>query len=244
MAGSRPGSSPRWWRYLVTQESVDVRLRYDPIQPFQLRPRPATALVSAIVRTMLGLCHLAFRFEFVGSIPAEGCVLVSSHVSYLDGLLPTMLSGRVTPIISRHCKPQPSAGRSARDWLLRIGKTIRAYALTIYGVIWAEGGSSITQGAAVVSAGQICWLAPKGFGRAPHGTYFSTAQLGAARIALMENCPVVPIAIVSRRRTIFQPRPMVVVRIGQPIGPDPAERGRHFTDRYMAALDLLNIPAG
>ena len=152
MAGSRPGSFPRWWRYLATQESVDFRLRYDPIQPLQRRPRPATALVSAFVRTLLGLCHLAFRLEVVGSIPAEGCVLVSSHVSYLDGLLPTMLSARVTSII-RHCKPQPSAGPSARDWLLRIGKTIRAYALTIYGVIWAEGGSSITQGAAVVSAG-------------------------------------------------------------------------------------------
>lgn len=204
------------WRYLLTGEPVNVDLRYDHRHPFKRKNRWATLVVSLLSRGIMVVLRARYRFRVEGDFPPGGCVAVSIHGSYIDGALPAALSSMVTPVVSTRCQ----------------ASRVRTWFLENYGVIWA-GPHAITAGAEIARTGRICWLAPQGFAASRHGTSFDRARLGAARMAMLENRPVVGI-IFDHQGGLGRQR--VRIRINSPLWAEPSESAREFTTRLMKTL--------
>jgi len=209
------------WRYLRTGERVDASIRFDHRSTSHHKSRISTYLVSFLVRSIFLLIRARYRVRVQGWLPEIGCVAVSIHNTYLDAIFPSALSPRVTPVVSN----------------LVLHSRFRRWFFTNYGAIWS-GMEAIPQGVRVVCADYVCWLAPHGFAHSRHGSAYSKARLGAARIALLAQRPVVGISIhVQKTR---RARPTLLIRISEPLWPHVDETARHFTTRFMASLDGMH----
>jgi 1-acyl-sn-glycerol-3-phosphate acyltransferase len=87
----------------------------------------------------------------------------------------------------------------------------------------------------MVRRGAACWIAPHGYDR---GAGRAPAHLGAARICLGANAPLVPVMLrgLSRSTRCRRPRSVVAIAIGQPIWPDAEESPAAFSARLDATL--------
>jgi 1-acyl-sn-glycerol-3-phosphate acyltransferase len=148
-------------------------------------------LISAFSRVGLRTLGLNVRIEGLDRLPADSCVLVANHGSYLDGLiLQALLPPRFAFVIKREAEGWPIVG-----WLLRL---IGAEFLS------RENGSGRHK-----DARRLMRRAAEGRSLVffPEGTF--TSQVGVRKFhpgafvaALRAGCPVVPSVIHGARRAL------------------------------------------
>jgi 1-acyl-sn-glycerol-3-phosphate acyltransferase len=173
--------------------------------------------VSLLARVIATATRARFRISVAGELPAGGCVLISHHNSYWDGLIAAALDPRVTPITSRNWLSIPLVGAF----------------LDAYGVLWT-GDHAIAHATALVRRGSVCWLAPRAFDR---GKRHPQRHLGAARICMEGGVPALPLSLSGFSAATRGPgaRPRVRIEIGRAIAPESGESPAAFTARVEAA---------
>ena len=211
-----PASQP--WRYLLTGARCDAgayRLREHGTGRSSHQARMA---VSVLARSVASIMRTRFDFSFSGDLPQSGCVLVSHHDSYWDGVVAVALDPRVVPITSGRWRSIPAVG-----WVL-----------DTYGVLWT-GDETIVSATSLVRRGAACWVAPRGYDR---GASRAPAHLGAARICVGASAPLVPVMLrgLSRSARGRRPRSNAAIAIGPPIWPDAEESPAAFSTRLEAIL--------
>ena len=147
-----------------------------------------------------------------------GCVLVSDHDSYWDGVVATALDPRIVPVVSRRWRAIRSVG-----WFL-----------DAYGVLWT-GDDTVERATAVVGEGGVVWIAPFAF---PRGGVRLPAHTGAAHICMRGEVPLVPVALEGLGRSV-RPRwrrGPALAAIGAPMSPASREDARGFTTRFESVL--------
>lgn len=176
------------------------------------------ALTALLARAAVGALRARFQIRLSGEIPPSGCVLVSHHDSYWDGVMAAALDPRVFPVVSRGWRSIPGLGRF----------------LNAYGVLWT-GAETIEHATAAVGRGEICWLAPRAFDRGGGPT---PAHLGAALICTGADVPLVPLVFagLSAATRGRPPRSVAHVDIGVPFWPQGGESAAEFSSRAEAAL--------
>lgn len=207
---------PPPWRYLATGGPVDVgaRPRVEGAVPGGRWGRLLASFVSRLIICYVRLTH---RVVLRGALPATGCVAVSFHRSYWDGLLVCMLDPRITAVTSRSWRSVRGVGRY----------------LESYGVLWT-GEHVVARAERYVRDGGVCWLAPCGF--AP-STDCPQPHTGAAQIARATGAPIVCLTL---RRGIPSRRPLrrgtLTFLIGEPLPGKAGDTVDAVTARLVAAL--------
>ena len=109
--------------------------------------------------------------------------------------------------------------------------------------------NAVEQAIAVVRAGHVLGMFPEGT-RSRDGA-LQRAKLGVAKIALGAQAPIVPVVVINSEPVLhdvlkFKRRPLVTVRFGPPIQPDPVpptqEEVLRLTTRMMLAMAELLPP--
>jgi 1-acyl-sn-glycerol-3-phosphate acyltransferase len=148
-------------------------------------------LVSAFARAGLRTLGLGVSIEGLDRLPADSCVLVANHGSYLDGLiLQAMLPPRFAFVIKREAQRWPLVG-----WLLRS--------------IGSEFLSRHNGGSRHSDARRLMRRAAEGRSLVffPEGTFTSQTGVrkfhaGAFVTAMRANCRVVPSVIHGARQAL------------------------------------------
>jgi len=208
----------RPWRYLLTGARCDAgaqRLREHGDRRSSHSARMASSLLVRVAATTI---RARFDISLSGELPPSGCVLVSHHDSYWDGVVAASLDPRVVPITSGRWRSIPALGRF----------------LDSYGVLWTDD-ETIATAISLVRGGVACWLAPHAYDR---GAMHVPAHLGAARICVGASAPVVPLTLSGLRRSARRRRRRTVaaIAIGPPIWPNPGESAAAFSARLEATL--------
>jgi 1-acyl-sn-glycerol-3-phosphate acyltransferase len=177
-------------------------------------------VVKAILTPLLRFFYRVTT-EGLENVPAKGpAILVSNHVSFCDSIfLPLVLRGRVTFVAKAEYFDDPKTA-----WFFRAVGQIP---------IKREGGSAsagaLAAATEVLQKGGLFGIYPEGT-RSPDGRLYK-GHTGVARLALENNVPVLPVAMVGTREVqpIGQGKPRVfmpvTIRIGAP------RRFEHFADR-------------
>jgi 1-acyl-sn-glycerol-3-phosphate acyltransferase len=152
-------------------------------------------IAGMTARTILQACGIRLRTEGRAQLPAEGCVVVANHTSYLDGLiLIAALPPRFGFVIKREMERVPLASLLLR----RIGSEFVDRANRHKGAIDAR------RMLRRASSGQSFVFFPEGtFSKQPGLLRFHT---GAFATAVRAACPVVPIVIRGARTALASNR--------------------------------------
>ncbi len=185
----------------------------------------------ALVAVLTLFSRCVMRIQAVGSenIPEDGAVILAcNHVTNYD-VFPMQLSIR-RPIFfmakaELHRNP-------VMDYFLR-----KAGAFPVHrgqNDDWAK-----RQAEKVLANGQVLGLFPEG--TRSKGRGLQPAKTGAARFAIKFNCPIVPMAVNGSHRVFkeFPRRTLVMVKIGEPIYPQPDEGPLALTDRVMYRIAAM-----
>jgi 1-acyl-sn-glycerol-3-phosphate acyltransferase len=167
------------------------------------------------VRLVAATLRARFAFSLSGELPALGCVVVSHHDSYWDGVVAAALDPRVAPITSGNWRSIPVVGPVLRS----------------YGVLWTDD-QTVASATALVRRGAACWIAPRGFDRARE----NPAHLGAARICVAAGAPLVPMSLSGLARPARRPRSPAAIAIWPPVMPGPGESAEAFAERLEGLL--------
>ena len=133
-----PGGRP--WRYLLTGAPCNAGTYLLREHDTGRSSRQARVAVSVLARSVASILRTRFDFSFRGDLPQSGCVLVSRHDSYWDGVVAVALDPRVVPITSGNWRSIPAVG-----WVL-----------DTYGVLWT-GDETIARATSMVRRGAACW---------------------------------------------------------------------------------------
>jgi len=215
-AARPPAGRP--WRYLLTGEPCDAgayRLRE---HGGDRSPHTTRMAISVLARLVASVMRTRFEISLSGELPRSGCVLVSHHDSYWDGVVAVALDPRVVPITSGRWRSIPAVG-----WVL-----------DSYGVLWT-GNETIESAISLVRRGSACWVAPRAYDRSASRM---PAHLGAARICIGANAPLVPMMLsgLSRSTRGRRPRSVAAIAIGPPVWPGAEESPAAFSARLEATL--------
>jgi 1-acyl-sn-glycerol-3-phosphate acyltransferase len=66
--------------------------------------------LSILARSVASIMGTGFDFSLSGDLPQSGCVLVSHHDSYWDGVVAVALDPRVVPITRGRWRSIPAVG--------------------------------------------------------------------------------------------------------------------------------------
>ncbi len=197
----------------------------------------ADATVGNVARAAFRL-----RVEGAGNLPScGGALLTYNHVSVVDAVfvaLPALARGRIV----RFFALEEDFERPVLGWALT---RIRQIPIRRGFGDW----EAIERSADAVRGGSLAGIAPEG--TVGDGTKLLPGQKGAARIALMAEAPIVPVAVWGTQRrwpkegfTFSRPvRPTVAVVYGNAIHPEGDPRCRPhvqaLTDRIMGDIEGL-----
>jgi 1-acyl-sn-glycerol-3-phosphate acyltransferase len=204
------------------------------------------------------LLHLMFRPKVTGleHIPREGgAIIASNHVSFLDGLLVSLVVPHRRVMYLTKTK--------------YINRPVLRWFLTGAGVVpvatddLSAAGNAVTAGVEAVQSGRLIGIFPEGT-RSPDGR-LHRGKTGVARIAVASGVPVIPAGITGTDRAMPRgaklPRPRSVrIAFGPPMslaaadGPEKGtEKGtekdaaqaspaltRALTDQVMTAIRELS----
>jgi 1-acyl-sn-glycerol-3-phosphate acyltransferase len=211
-----PAGAP--WRYMLTGVALDTETQRVRERTDDIASRPARIAALALARVVATLMRARFAITLSGELPPTGCVLVSHHSSYWDGVVAVALDPRVIPVTSASWRSIPVVG-----WVLRV-----------YGVLWT--GDQVVAGAvSMVGRGNACWIAPRAYDRDGRA---GRAHLGAARICVAAGAPAVPVVLrgFDGRPSLRRPRGSAEISIGEPVLPDAGESVEGFSARLRATL--------
>ncbi|MCS6885414.1 MAG: lysophospholipid acyltransferase family protein [Acidobacteriota bacterium] len=202
-------------------------------------------LVKILKILFLMFFRLFFTVEYLGveNIPSSGpAVLAANHPSYLDPVLIYVVSERPIRFL-------------AWDKLFQI--PILGFFLRLFGAIpvnvYSKDSNAFEQAMQVLRQGDLLGVFPEA-GRSQQG-YMESLKSGAARLAIFNNCPIVPITITGAyeawpvHRLLPLPR-KIMVRFWQPIQPgqewqnrrnDP-DFHRELMERWREVVNRQLIP--
>jgi 1-acyl-sn-glycerol-3-phosphate acyltransferase len=174
-------------------------------------------IVRGFARTGLAVIGLRVSITGLDRLPAESCVIVANHASYLDGVvMKAMLPPRFSFVIKREAARMPLAGA-----LLKL--------------IGSEFIDRHNHGDRHKDARRVMRRAEQGHSLVffPEGTFFPEPglrrfHLGAFTTAARAGCPVVPVVIRGARRALRSdrliPRPgRIEIEVLEPL-PAPTTR--------------------
>jgi 1-acyl-sn-glycerol-3-phosphate acyltransferase len=181
----------------------------------------------------LGLGLMGIPLETIGKItPLRGSIVVSTHASYLDGLvLSAVLPGELAIVAKKELESQFFAGRF-----------LKALGTLFVDRFDPEGGVEDTRRAlAAAEKGKVLVFLPEGtFTRAPGLLHF---RLGAFLIAAQGRLSVIPLTLRGTRSVLrgeqwFPRRGAVSVRIDKPIFADGTDFSAavRLRDKVRAAI--------
>jgi 1-acyl-sn-glycerol-3-phosphate acyltransferase len=191
------------------------------------------------------LLRLMFRPKVSGleHIPPEGgAIIASNHVSFLDGLLVSLVVPHRRVMYLTKVK---YIDRPMLRWFLT-GAGVIPVATDDLGA----AGGAVTAGVQAVRSGRLVGIFPEGT-RSPDGR-LHRGKTGAARIALASGAPVIPAGIIGTDRAFPRgarlPRPRAVRIVFGPAVSLAADGGeakdaaqtRALTDQVMAAIRELS----
>jgi 1-acyl-sn-glycerol-3-phosphate acyltransferase len=190
-----------------------------------------TAFRRVATPLVLGVFHLFANVRIFGAekMPASGpVVLVANHLTNFDVLPLQMAATR--PIF--YMGKEELFRNPLMDWVFRQMGSFPVYRGA--GDDWAMAHAE-----KVLAQGQVLGIFPEG--RRSRGKGLASAKTGAARLALLAGCPIIPVGIhgpqyMFRRYTKRTP---VEICLGDPIYARPGERPLSLTDRMMFALAAL-----
>lgn len=182
-----------------------------------------------MIRILKVLFHMFFRLFFtleyygVENVPKNGAaVLAGNHPSYLDPILIYIAVDRPVRFL-------------AWDKLFNVpllGWFIRSFGAMPVNVN-KKDSNAFEQAMKVLEADQLLGLFPEA-GRSQHGI-MESLKTGAARLAIFNNCPLVPITITGAYESwpVWRPIPLprkITVKFHEPIVPDAEEVSRRKND--------------
>ena len=215
-AARPPAGRP--WRYILSGIPLDPETQHLRERDDRVPSPTARIAASAIARAVATVMRTRFEIRLSGELPPTGCVLVSHHSSYWDGVVAVALDPRVVPITSRNWRSIPVIG-----WVLHV-----------YGVLWT-GEETIATAVSMVGRGNACWIAPRAYDRGSDG---ARAHLGAARICVAAGAPAVPVELsgFAGAPSARRPRRRAMIAIGRGVWPDAGESAEAFSARLEATL--------
>ena len=198
-----------WWACLLL-----VALAVWPLVVLLPRRDWRHAVLRTGARTFFALSGIAVRVERVGTPEARAAVIVSNHMSYLDGaVLSAAFPGRLTFVVAERFGRQLIAGLLLR----RLGAIfVGTGAADPHG---AEGA-----GLQAVRAGERLVVFPEGRLRRMPGLL--SFYPGPFLVAAQASAPVIPVALSGTRSILrhshqwFPRRGSIIVHIGAPIQPE------------------------
>ena len=190
-------------------------------------------LIAGATKAIFILSAVPVRINGMENLPADDCVVVANHASYVDGLL---LKGYLPARFSFVVKGEMRDIPVAHFLLHRAGSRF---------VERSEATASVRDARQIVKAaesGQSLAMFPEGtFQQQPGLMRF---RAGAFVAAVRGNMPVVPIAINSgplyHRR--WKRKGTITVIVGETIPPGLPRS--EIEERVTAAINVLNEPAG
>lgn len=173
------------------------------------------------------LIIMDLRVEGRENFPLDGAVvLAANHISNFD----------VLPIQFSLPRPIFFMGKAS---LFQVPLLERAYReLGAFPVNRTEKDEWASRHAAkVLNHAQTLCMFPEGR-RSKKGKGLGVAKTGMARLALEENCPIVPMAVIGTDQFFkhFPFRTVVTIRLLPPILPKPGESALALMDRTMFTL--------
>jgi 1-acyl-sn-glycerol-3-phosphate acyltransferase len=181
------------------------------------------------------------RVEGVDNVPRTGAaVLASNHLSAADWVfMPLSLRRRVTFL----AKSEYFTGTGVKGFLQRAFFT-GAGQVPIDRSNASAAENAIRTGLRILREGNLLGIYPEGT-RSPDGRLFR-GKTGVARMALETGVPVVPVAMIYRRRSlplVGKRIPQVSIRFGQPLDFSRYEglAGDRFVERSITDEIMYEI---
>lgn len=180
----------------------------------------SVALVGLLAKCVILTVRVRFKVRILGGFPEQGCVAVSLHDSFWDGVLVATMHERLIPVTTSNVRSSKIV-----EWFLQY-----------YRVIWTKD-DVVPLGSKVLQAGGIVWIAPYGYEGNKSKTLSKDPRSGAARIAIEAWRPIVCVSIegINSPSRRFRRRD-VCVQIGEPIFGRPGESPAELTSRYVRNL--------
>jgi 1-acyl-sn-glycerol-3-phosphate acyltransferase len=175
--------------YAATTFAVVIMLLFCPLLIVMPTLPVRRAIGRAAVRVWLFVSFMPFRVKGLEHLPAEPCIALSNHASYVDGILFTAaLPGRFTFLVQHR----------AAEWPY-IGLVLRRMGVRFVDRTAARAAAQATRGLIdQLHAGESLAIFPEGtFRKAPGLLAF---QGGAFVVAARAGVPVVPAVMRGSRR--------------------------------------------
>jgi len=208
------------WRYLTTGSSVNLKLRSKITVNTTDLTSKNRYVVEFLTRCIIVFIKLRFAIELTGKFPPGGCVAISLHDSYWDGVIVSTLHEKLVPVTTSKIRSNILAG-----WYLNR-----------YGAIWTND-SVVERGNYVTRSGGITWIAPYGYESRNSPRSAKLPHSGAARIAISTQRPVVCVSLIGINCTKkHYLRTRLMIRVSEPLYALPEEDVSSFTSRLMDFL--------
>jgi 1-acyl-sn-glycerol-3-phosphate acyltransferase len=193
--------------------------------------------VLGIAKTWFRAADLNFTLEGTENVPLTGgCVLVSTHVSYLDFIfvgLGALPSKRLVRFMAKKAVFDHKISGPLMRGMHHIPVDRKA------------GAGAYDAALAALRAGEVVGVFPE----ATISRSFEVKQLktGAARMALETGVPIVPVAIwgsqrmwtKGRKRRLMRRHTPITIAVGPPVPAGPDDKPVEVTQRIAEALETL-----
>jgi len=159
----------------------------------------------------------------------EACIVASNHASYLDIIYLTLHLPRHPHFMAK----QELYKNPIASWFFRMGGTFPVERGEVDTWAWQQAGR-------VLQAGQMLCIFPEGT-RSRTGK-LKRAKLGAVKLALEHNVPILPVAISGTQNFRFDwrpRRPKFVIRCGRPL--DMTALAEESSHEHKSARELTTI---
>jgi 1-acyl-sn-glycerol-3-phosphate acyltransferase len=194
-------------------------------QTYYLHATPLRRAAVAALRLVFGLL-MELKVEGAEHLPANGpAILAANHVTNFD----------VFPMQLSLARPIFFMGKSELFAFPPLAAILRN--LGGFPVYRGENdGWAMRHAARVLAAGQVLGMFPEG--TRSKGRGLAAAKTGAARLAIENACPLVPLAVVGSDGFFreFPQRAPVSIRLLPPLVAGPADTPAELTERLMYAL--------
>jgi 1-acyl-sn-glycerol-3-phosphate acyltransferase len=227
---------------------AEFKVRYEPPRGYPLGVNPTFKICASII---IPIFNLLMKRDWKGAenIPTTGRVIVASnHMSYLDVLV-------FTQFLYRNGRAPRYLGKSGIFKTPIIGKILLAAGQIPVERESKNAKKAVDHAKFILEQGHMLGVYPEGTLTRDPDMWPMVAKTGCARLALLTNTPVIPIAqwgsqlVVPNYTTKLRlfPRKTIIIRVGKPVdlsrwfgkGEDPQALIEATAEIMRAITELL-----